>query len=297
MRIINDGAIREHGEIRFRSDYHYALFEYHRSAKIMKQLSVDDVDFSGRILDAGCGGGGVAVSFAEECELSVGIDIDPRFADAGRRMASELELDNVRFLESDGCSLPFSSSCFDLVLSHSVIEHVHSAERYLQECARVLRPDGVLFLQTPPWGSFAGAHLSRLKLPIPIHLMMPRSWAFRLNYHIARKHPNWLKEPREANTFKIMAERGQAKVDDLRQRIRMGEVHGWLTRAGFEVLRERRHVSGFFRALPAGWRRSLEANGFTQNIVTSNLELLLTKTSGPNSHAAGSSIASPEPTS
>ena len=107
--------------------------------------------------------------------------------------------------------------------------------------------------------------------------MMPRRWAFRLNFYIARKHPHWLKEPRESNTFKLMAERGESKHDDLLQRIRMSEVHGWLSRAGFDVLRERRHVSGFFRALPNGLRERLEANDFTQNIVVSNLELLLTK--------------------
>ena len=279
MRVIDDQAIREHAEIRFRSEYHYALFEYHRSAKIMKQLSADGVDFSGCVLDAGCGGGGVTVSFAEECELSVGLDIKNRFSDAGRRLAKERGLTNAFFVEADGCTLPFASEAFDLVLSHSVIEHVHSVERYLVECARVLRPGGVLFLQTPPWGSFAGAHLSRLRVPIPIHLMMPRSWAFRLNFYIARKHPNWLKEPRESNTFKLMAERGESKHDDLLQKIRMSAVHDWLDRSGFDLLRERRHVSGFFRALPVSVRRRLEANDFTQNIVTSNLELLLTKPS------------------
>jgi hypothetical protein len=138
----------------------------------------------------------------------------------------------------------------------------------------------VLFLQTPPYLSFAGSHLSRLKIPIPIHLLMPRSWAFRLNFYIARKKPSWLQEPRESNTFKLMAERGETKHDDLIQKVTVARVHAWLERVGFDVVREERHVSGFFaRNLPKFLRSFLEQNGFTQNIIISNLELLVKKPS------------------
>ena len=278
MREIDNDVIRHHGDIRFRSSYHYALFEYYRSAKILKRLDWDDVAVKGRVLDAGCGSGGIAVSFAEECALAVGLDIKNKFSDSGRKLANERGITNVAFLQADGTSLPFAVESFDLVLSHSVIEHVGSAERYLAECHRVLRPGGVLFLQTPPHMSFAGAHLSRLKIPIPIHLLLPRSWAFRLNFYIARKRPSWLKEPRESNTFKLMAERGETKEDDLIQRVTVAGVHEWLSKVGFEILREKRHVSGFFtRYMPSFLRRFLEQNRFTQNIVTSNLELLLAK--------------------
>jgi len=280
MRGIDDAAIREHGDIRFRSSYHYALFEYYRSAKILKRLEWDSVEVRGRVLDAGCGSGGIAVSFAEECELAVGLDIKNKFVDAGQKLAREKGVRNATFVQGDGTRLPFAPDSFDLVLSHSVIEHVDSAETYLAECHRVLRPNGVLFLQTPPYLSFAGSHLSRLRVPIPIHLLLPRSWAFRLNFYIARKKPGWLKEPRESNTFKLMAERGETKEDDLIQKVTVARVHRWLEKAGFAVVREERHVSGFFtRNLPKFLERALERNGLTQNIIISNLELLLKKSS------------------
>lgn len=278
MREIDAAAIQEHADIRFRSSYHYALFEYYRSAKVLKRLEWDGVEVEGSVLDAGCGSGGIAVSFAEECDRAVGLDIKNKFGDAGARLAREKGVLNASFVQGDGTRLPFADESFDLVLSHSVIEHVHSAEGYLAECHRVLRPGGVLFLQTPPYRSFAGAHLSRLRVPIPIHLLLPRSWAFRLNFYIARKRPGWLKEPRESNTFKLMAERGETKEDDLIQRVTVAGVHGWLERVGFEIVREQRHVSGFFtRNVPGIVRGWLERNGFTQNIIISNLELLLRK--------------------
>jgi len=278
LRQIDEEAIRSHADIRFRSEYHYALFEYYRSAKILKRLEWEEVPVQGRVLDAGCGSGGIAVSFAEECELAVGLDIKNKFGDAGRKLASERGIRNAAFVQGDGTALPFESASFDLVLSHSVLEHVESGERYLEECHRVLRSGGILFLQTPPYLSFAGSHLSRLRVPIPIHLLLPRSWAFRLNFAIARKRPQWLKEPRESNTFKLKAERGEIKEDDLIQKVTVTRVHRWLEKAGFELVREERHVSGFFtRNLPSPLRRFLEENSFTQNVVISNLELLLRK--------------------
>ena len=280
MRKIDNDAIRKHGDVRFRSSYDYALFEYYRSAKILKRLEWDDIDVHGRILDAGCGSGGIAVSFAEESNWTVGLDIKNKFQDAGSKLANELGIRNASFVQGDGTDLPFAAASFDLVLSHSVIEHVECAESYLLECYRVLRPGGTLFLQTPPYLSFAGAHLSRLRIPIPIHLLMPRSWAFRLNFYIAQKKPNWLKEPRESNTFKMMAERGETKEDDLIQRITVDRIRRWLKQVGFEVVREDLHMSDFFsRNLPGFARRFLKRNGLTQNIVISNVELLLRKVS------------------
>ena len=46
VREIQPEAIREHGEIRFRSEYHYAVFEYFRSAKVIKQVDFR-ADFRG----------------------------------------------------------------------------------------------------------------------------------------------------------------------------------------------------------------------------------------------------------
>ncbi len=99
-------------------------------------------------------------------------------------------------------------------------------------------------------------------------------------FYIARKKPSWLQEPRESNRFKLMSELGETKQDDLIQRVTVARVHRWLERVGFDVVREERHVSGFFvRNFPKFLRRFLERNGFTQNIIISNLELLVKKSS------------------
>ena len=198
----------------------YALFEYFRSAKVMAFLEQAGVSIAGRILDAGCGGGGMPVSFAEEARSLTAIDLTPRFRDAGTRLAEERSVRNVTFAVADGMWLPFRSASFDLVLSHAVIEHVADAARYLRECRRVLKADGRMYLSTAPYLSFAGAHLPRLKVPIPLHLLVGRRAAFATFRALARYAPWSLKEPEYENTF-IKAAR--AKRSQARRPARAGE--------------------------------------------------------------------------
>ncbi len=162
MRKIDERAIKAHADLRFRSEYDYALFEYYRSAKVIAFLDRAGVALTGRILDAGCGGGGMPLSLAEEASLVVGIDPAERFQQAGVRLGQERGLTNLHFALADGMYLPFPDGSFDLVLSHAVIEHVADAPLYLREAARVLAPGGRMFLSTAPYLSFAGAHLPRL---------------------------------------------------------------------------------------------------------------------------------------
>ena len=277
MRWIDNPAIAAAGDKRFRSDYDYAVFEYTRSAKVIEAVERGGVRLGGRVLDTGCGGGGTAVSLAEESAFAVGLDIDTRFS-AGSRLASEKAVANVAFLRGDGTRLPFRDGSFDLVFSHSVVEHLSSAVSYLRECHRVLREGGVLYLSTAPYLSLAGAHLPRLRLPVPLHILFGRKLAFRSFVWLARHAPWTLKERREANTFVSMAEAGRQKQDDLLQRVTVRRLGEWVRASGFRLLREERHVTGFFRrALPRGLRRRLEETPWVQDVMIGHIQCLLEK--------------------
>jgi ubiquinone/menaquinone biosynthesis C-methylase UbiE len=276
VRVIDSKAIETYANLRFRSEYDYALFEYHRSAKVIAFLERAGQKVGGRVLDAGCGGGGMPLSLAEEADFVVGIDPINRFGDAGVRLGREHARGNLRFLQADGMALPFRDQSFDLVLSHAVIEHVLDAARYLAECSRVLRPDGTMYLSTAPYLSFAGAHLPRLKVPVPLHLLVGRRAAFATFRWLARQAAWTLREPAHENSFIQAAQRNERKEDDLLEKVRVARLRAQLRDVGFRVLREELHVTSTFRSLPFGLGRWFRDSPLVQDIVISSIEYVLT---------------------
>jgi SAM-dependent methyltransferase len=275
VRTIDERAIKAHADLRFRSEFDYALFEYHRSAKVIAFLERAGVAVGGRVLDAGCGGGGMPLSLAEEAQMVVGIDPVQRFGDAGVRPGRERGLRNLHFALADGMALPFPDGTFDLVLSHAVIEHVANAPLYLRECARVLAPGGHVYLSTAPYLSFAGAHLPRLKLPVPLHLLAGRRAAFATFRFLARHVPWTLQEPANENSFIQAARRGEVKQDDLLEKVRVARLRRQIARAGLRIVREELHVTSTVRRLPAAVARRLRDSALTQDALISNMEYVL----------------------
>jgi SAM-dependent methyltransferase len=280
VRAIDERAIKAHADLRFRSEYDYALFEYYRSAKVIAFLERAGVRVAGRVLDAGCGGGGMPLSLGEEVRQVIGIDPFNRFGDAGARLARERGLRNVRFALADGMALPFAARTFDLVLSHAVIEHVADAPLYLRECARVLAADGRVYLSTSPYLSFAGAHLPRLKLQLPLHLMFGRRVAFATFTWLAR-HAAWtLKEPAHENSFIQLARRGQTKQDDLLEKVTVSRLRAQIAAAGLAIVREELHVTGTVRRLPRFLADAVREDGLTRDVFISNMEYVLAHADG-----------------
>ncbi len=275
MREIRDDLIKAHADRRFRSEYDYALFEYYRSAKVLAFLERAGVTIGGRVLDAGCGGGGMPLSLAEHAREVVGIDPIDRFGQAGVVLARERGLTNLHFARADGMALPFPDGTFDLVLSHAVIEHVADAPLYLRECRRVLAPGGRCYLSTAPYLSFAGAHLPRLRVPVPLHLIAGRAIAFRTFRVLARHAPWTLREPAHENSFIRDARLGIAKHDDLLEKVRVTRLRGQIAAAGLRVVREELHVTSTVRRLPAPLARWVRDSPLTQDALISNIEYVL----------------------
>ena len=95
----------------------------------------------GRLLDVGCGRGGVVELVWEAAALAVGLDPDWRSLAEQRtplRLACGL-----------GEAIPFAAAQFDLVLAVWVLEHLPRPAVVLGEIARVLRPGGRLICLTP----------------------------------------------------------------------------------------------------------------------------------------------------
>ena len=277
MRQIDEQLIKQHADVRFRSEYDYALFEYYRSAKVFAFLEKANLQVGGHVLDAGCGGGGMPLSFADEAGFVVGIDLVNRFGAAGVTLAKDRGIRNLDFVQADGQRLPFADASFDWVFSHAVIEHVADAQRYLHECARVLKPGGSMYLSTAPYLSFHGAHLPRLKVPIPLHLLIGRRAAFATFRTLAR-HAEWtLRERADENSFIKIARANGHKHDDLLELVRIQRLRSQVASAGFTVAVEDLYLTGTFRKLPGPVGRWLRDSPLTQDIVIGHVQYALRK--------------------
>ena len=277
MRRIDEQLIKQHADVRFRSEYDYALFEYYRSAKVFAFLEKANFQVGGHVLDAGCGGGGMPLSFADEASFVVGIDLVNRFGAAGVTLAQDRGIRNLDFVQADGQRLPFADASFDWVFSHAVIEHVADAQRYLHECARVLKPGGSMYLSTAPYLSFHGAHLPRLKVPIPLHLLIGRRAAFATFRTLAR-HAEWtLRERADENSFIKIARANGHKHDDLLELVRIRRLRSQVASAGFTVAVEDLYLTGTFRKLPGPLARWLRDSPLTQDIVIGHVQYALRK--------------------
>jgi SAM-dependent methyltransferase len=95
------------------------------------------------LLDIGCGTGALTAGFRREGIRAIGVDVVPEFV----RIARELHpLTEFRVAEAE--ELPFPAETFTFVTLASVLEHVRDWRLTLAEAARVLAPDGVLYLHT-----------------------------------------------------------------------------------------------------------------------------------------------------
>jgi ubiquinone/menaquinone biosynthesis C-methylase UbiE len=276
VRLVDDAKIRETAAVRFTSEYHYAIFEYWRSAKVLRYLERRGVGTLGRVLDAGCGGGGMCVSIAEEAAFVAGIDLADRFRDAGDRLAREKGIANLAFTQANGQQLPFAAAAFDVTLSHAVIEHVADPLRYLEELRRVTKRGGRVFVQTGPYLSPHGSHLPPLKVvPVPLHLLIGRRAAFATSVWLARHAPSVFNVPPTGSSFHMKARSGQQKIDDLLYKVTVRNLRENIRRAGFRVLHEDLHVSRTIRRVSPALASRVPSVPWIRDILVGNMEYLL----------------------
>ena len=104
-----------------------------------------------KILEIGCGPGhflNMIKKHYPNCEV-YGIDLDSNHIDYAQKMSSALGFD-VNYSVNDITNLPFNDGEFDLVFSHTVVEHL-PFEDFIKEQKRVLKPNGtIVFIKVEP---------------------------------------------------------------------------------------------------------------------------------------------------
>jgi SAM-dependent methyltransferase len=96
---------------------------------------------SARVLDLGCGRGGVMELFWQDVRTAVGAD--PDYASLAERRAK------LPAVCCRGEALPFQPEAFDLIIALWVLEHLAQPEQVLKAIRRVLAPGGHFLFLTP----------------------------------------------------------------------------------------------------------------------------------------------------
>lgn len=116
-----------------------------------------------RVLDVGCGRGGVLEQIGAAVDHPFGLDPD-------WRSLAEHRLPDLPRAAGASEAIPLPAASVDLVLSSWVLEHLPAPERTFAEVARVLRPGGVFIFITPGAWSPA-AILNRALHPLQARLV------------------------------------------------------------------------------------------------------------------------------
>jgi SAM-dependent methyltransferase len=96
------------------------------------------------VLEAGCGEGYGADLIAGIARRVIALDYDEATVAHVRARYPRVEV-----LHGNLAELPLADASIDVVVNFQVIEHLWDQTQFVRECARVLRPSGVLMVSTP----------------------------------------------------------------------------------------------------------------------------------------------------
>lgn len=102
-----------------------------------------------RIIDIGCGFGGMNIVLARQFADSeiVGIDLSDPLLQLANRSAQAANLgDRGRFEKADVHQIPYDDDSFDAVINTNMVHLVDDPVQMLNEIERILVPDGCLFI-------------------------------------------------------------------------------------------------------------------------------------------------------
>lgn len=125
-----------------------------------------------RLLDVGCGNGNY-LEFAQRAGWRVrGLDFDAKATAAARARGLDVDEGTIKLLAEEEAS-------YDRITLSHVLEHVYDPWDLLADCYRLLKPGGVLWLETPNIDSNGraafGPYWRGLEPPRHLHIFSRRS--------------------------------------------------------------------------------------------------------------------------
>lgn len=124
-----------------------------------------------RILDLGCGMGGLSVAMAREDADVQPYDYNVAYCEITRLRGNRYDL-KLEPINGGGERLPFPNSHFDTIVCMDVLEHVQRPEDLLAEASRCLKKGGLLYITAINRFAFNDPHYH-----VPLVNWLPRRLA------------------------------------------------------------------------------------------------------------------------
>ena len=100
-----------------------------------------------KIADIGCGGGLLAEALCRLGASVIGIDAGHANIAVARAHAKSVGL-NIDYRATTAEDVAASGQTFDIVTALEIIEHVDAPALFVESCAKLVKPDGLLFFST-----------------------------------------------------------------------------------------------------------------------------------------------------
>lgn len=136
-----------------------------------------------RVLDLGCGDGSFTTRIVQRFGSTDIYGIESNIEKARKAEALGIKI----FISDLNRVFPFEDSCFDIVLSNFVIEHIFDVDNFVKEIRRVLKPGGCTIIGTE---NLASTHnlLALLFGMQPFPMSIALSSKFRLGNRLQAKN-------------------------------------------------------------------------------------------------------------
>lgn len=141
-----------------------------------------DLKAGSRVLEIGCGEGGVLAAFVKQNFSGVGVELDQVRLDlANTYLKKEIGENKIRFIARDIYLVDEKElgGKFDLIILKDVIEHIHDQKKLLNRLQDLLSPGGAVFFGFPPWQMPFGGHQQVCKnkwlSKLPYYHLLPKN--------------------------------------------------------------------------------------------------------------------------
>ncbi|MBX2930481.1 MAG: class I SAM-dependent methyltransferase [Chitinophagaceae bacterium] len=152
------------------------MFEFHKDRKRYFDIQVANAEqyvipfieekFSikegMRVLEIGCGEGGVLKAFVQKGCIGMGVEFDAsRIENAKKFMPEEIVSGKISFISKDIYKVDAQkelNGLFDIIILKDVIEHIHDQSTLISWMKNFLTTNGIIFFGFPPWYMPFGGH-------------------------------------------------------------------------------------------------------------------------------------------